>query len=157
MRTIDKLANDYKTGARVLRAISADDATWYRDCVPPKRFEGNAFVCGEPYTHNEEGRGIYLGVVYLGRQYWACYVSLAEWDDRQILKFPFEEKEKTYTVSLTGDQLNVLHDAFSQGAYSTEERASYEGVTPEQANLFVQGAQDMRELHAEIMRQLKDQ
>ena len=52
----------------------------YLGAVPPKRYGASAYLSGEPYTHNDEGRGVYLACKKQGDRYFAKMMTVAEFN-----------------------------------------------------------------------------
>jgi len=78
-----KLAeSDFTTAVEMTGA-----AYWhFLECVPPKRMERGAFVCGEPYTHNDKGEGVYLCGREIAGKHIAQYGTLKQFDNRELFK-----------------------------------------------------------------------
>ena len=63
------------------------EAFWhFLECVPPKRYERVAFLCGEPYTHNSKGEGVYLGGIEKRGKYYAQYGTIKQFDNKEMFK-----------------------------------------------------------------------
>lgn len=64
--------------------IGSDEYWWFLECLPPIYQDSKGFVNSEPYTHNREGKPIYLGVIETNNQYFAKLVTLAEYIELDI-------------------------------------------------------------------------
>ena len=81
---LDRLKIDFQNGDRKFRPIHESWAEWMLECVPPIRQAGWSFMNSEPWTHNEEGKGIYFTSLYVIDTHYGCYCTLAEWDERKL-------------------------------------------------------------------------
>lgn len=94
MGIYDQVVQDYKAGIKVLREMDQDDYHWFLECVPPARQNSTGYVSGEPYTHNAEGKAVYLCCLTLGNCFYAAALgTAAEWDRYQIQTLPVVYKE----------------------------------------------------------------
>lgn len=84
--TYDQLANDYKAGDRKWRPITEDYAEHMLNVVPPVRMSFGAYVCSEPYTHNNDGRGVYFCCRSIKGTNYAVMGTIQEWDSRSLLQ-----------------------------------------------------------------------
>jgi len=50
------------------------------DVLPPAAMGENAFLVGEPYTHNEKNEPVFACFVHSGKHYQARYMTLNEFD-----------------------------------------------------------------------------
>jgi DNA-directed RNA polymerase subunit M/transcription elongation factor TFIIS len=91
----DQIANDYKAGDRKWRPITEDYAHHMLNVLPPARMSFGAFVCSEPYTHNEEGHAVYFCCRSSKGVNYAVMGTLKEWDSRSLLKLPDAQKSLT--------------------------------------------------------------
>ncbi|MBL4672323.1 MAG: hypothetical protein JKX81_08670 [Arenicella sp.] len=62
------------------KVISLNEETYWHflGCVPPLAQEQLGFVCGEPYSHNSDGEGIYLTAFEIRDKYYAKHRTLKE-------------------------------------------------------------------------------
>ena len=64
-----------------------EDAYWhFLECVPPAAMESGAYLCGEPYCHNSEGKGVFLGGIERNGKWFAQYGTVKEFRSRQMFK-----------------------------------------------------------------------
>lgn len=70
------------------KAIEMCEEAYYNflECVFPKRMDGPAYVCGEPYTHNNKGIAIYLCGIERNNKFYAQYGTVKEFDQRKLFK-----------------------------------------------------------------------
>tara|TARA_R110002020_G_scaffold475112_1_gene708638 strand:+ start:24971 stop:25489 length:519 start_codon:yes stop_codon:yes gene_type:complete len=62
-----------------------EDSYWhFLECVPPKRLQRTSFVCGEPYSHNNNGEGVYLCGIQEGERFFARYGTLKQFDSNKL-------------------------------------------------------------------------
>lgn len=79
---LDHLNNNIKEAVEM-----SEESYWhFLECVPPKRMVSKAFVCGEPYTHNNKGEGIYLCGIQSGDRFFAQYGTIREFDAKELFK-----------------------------------------------------------------------
>lgn len=70
--------DDYYENKQKWRRIDQEHFEWYRDCVPPMAMRGDGFLCGEPYTHQNDGQGVYLACREQNGKYYAQIMTLKE-------------------------------------------------------------------------------
>lgn len=46
--------------------------------VPPRAQLGEWFLVGEPYTHNDEGKAVYVGFKTVNERYYAKHLTVAQ-------------------------------------------------------------------------------
>ena len=69
--------------------MTEDAYDHFLNCLPPVRMEGSAFVAGEPFTHDSDGRSVYLCAVGKNRKYFAQYGTVKMFEERSLFKsFP---------------------------------------------------------------------
>lgn len=64
------------------REISEENYNWYLGCVPPIAMSSSSFLCGEPYTHQNDGQGVYLGCRYDNGKYYAQLMTIKEYKSK---------------------------------------------------------------------------
>lgn len=71
--------------------ITMDEETYWHflGCVPPVVQNSDGYVCGEPYSHNGEGKGIYLSAIERDGVYYAKHGTIKEFTERQTFKSLF--------------------------------------------------------------------
>lgn len=62
--------------------ISEEAYNWYLGCVFPTKMSGNGFLCGEPYTHQDDGFAVYLGCREEGSKYYAKMMTAKEYHSK---------------------------------------------------------------------------
>lgn len=55
-------------------------------CVPPREFSLKSFVCGEPYSHNNQGEGIYLCGLNRNGKFYAQYGTIRQYRKGELFK-----------------------------------------------------------------------
>lgn len=55
---------------------------WYLECVPPIAMSSSSFLNGEPYTHTNERKGVYLACKYQNGKYYAQLMTLNEYKSK---------------------------------------------------------------------------
>lgn len=51
--------------------ITEEAYYWGLECVPPASMRSTAFLCGEPYTHDNEGKPLFSAAVKTRGKYYA--------------------------------------------------------------------------------------
>jgi hypothetical protein len=79
----------WKSGLKHLEGYQkvemCEESFWhFLECVPPKRYQRTSFVCGEPYSHHNNGEGIYLCGIQEGEKYFAKYGTLKQFDSNKL-------------------------------------------------------------------------
>ena len=72
MKTYKKWSESKKSFHEYLKkGDEIDEETYYYflECVPPLKLSGVRFLCGEPYSHDFNGDGLYDSFYYIGMQY----------------------------------------------------------------------------------------
>lgn len=69
---------DLNLFAPMWRETTEEQYEHYLNCVPPVGYRANAFLSGEPYTHDGEGRGIYLAGRKEGERYFVKLMTAEE-------------------------------------------------------------------------------
>lgn len=59
--------------------ISEEAYDWYLGCVFPTKMSGNGFLCGEPFTHQDDGFAVYLGCREENGKYYAKMMTSKEY------------------------------------------------------------------------------
>jgi hypothetical protein len=86
----DQIRADLITGERHWRKVDYKTAEWRIECVPLVRGGYGACLCGESLSTTLDGQAIYLALIERSGQYYGCYATRKEWDDRLIgLDKPF--------------------------------------------------------------------
>ena len=75
---------DLKQFVPMWREVAAGQYKHYLGCVPPARYRTNGFLSGEPYTHIEEGRGVYMACKKVGERYFAKMMTVAQFDSEPL-------------------------------------------------------------------------
>ena len=65
--------------------MCADSFWHFLECVPPRIQTGNAYVCGEPYTHSK-GEAVYLCATHRGKKYFAQYGTVKQFNNKELFK-----------------------------------------------------------------------
>lgn len=55
---------------------------WYLECVPPIAMHSNSYLGGEPYTHTDDGQGVYLSCRYWKGKYYAKLMTLKQYQSK---------------------------------------------------------------------------
>lgn len=64
-----------------------EDAFWhFCECVPPKIYERNSFVCGEAHHHNNNGKAVYLCAIEKDGKYYAQHGTIEQYRNRELFK-----------------------------------------------------------------------
>jgi hypothetical protein len=58
--------------------ITEEAYWWGLECVPPALMKSSAYLCGEAYTDNEEGRPLYSAAVQQGGKFYALGLMTVE-------------------------------------------------------------------------------
>ena len=61
----------YYANQDIWKEINEQHYDWYLECVPPIRMSSSSFLNGEPYTHTNEGKGLYLACKCQNGKYYA--------------------------------------------------------------------------------------
>jgi hypothetical protein len=80
--------------------INEEAYNWYLGCVFPTKMSSNGFLCGEPYTHQNDGFAVYLGCREEGTKYYAKMMTGREYHSK--MNEPINDRRKG---------LNTLIDA----------------------------------------------
>ena len=72
MKTYKKWSKSKKSFREyVEKGDKIDDEIFYHflGCVPPTEQDKTGFLCGEPYTHNNKGEGVYDSFYCIAKKY----------------------------------------------------------------------------------------
>ncbi|NJN07513.1 MAG: hypothetical protein HC815_05800 [Richelia sp. RM1_1_1] len=64
------------------KEINEHHHNWYLECLPPIVMGSSGFLNSEPYTHTDEGKGVYLACRCWNGKYYAQLMTLSEYKSK---------------------------------------------------------------------------
>ena len=72
----------YRAGENRWKEIDEKNYDWYLECVPPIAMNSSSFLNGEPYTHTDKGKPVYLACRCQNKKYYAQLMTVEEYKIR---------------------------------------------------------------------------